>query len=347
MIINFIVGLLFVTAAFAEPLQIDSVSTFADSISSSLSGSLRGGRTIYINGLGFDPIAQNNVIFVGDYPCEIPAEGVTTNFLICETTDTGSDGDKNSQTILVIANGQIALGPKTFSYKNSDTPTIYDVFPSTSFAGDRLYFYGVHRVVDYGNGERDMGDFRGLYIGDSLCSMFDISQSYINYNGYKTVKCDQAALQEAGRYMVKEHVIAGYAKKSYKMLKTENIGLDYEHTVLAAIDSISTHEGLIRGQDITITGTGFSANPSRISISVDTVPCDVISSSITEITCHLQENDFSSSSLLESENATTQVDGYISGAGFAYQRYSVSANQNFAGFKALLDSGSHSMTLKE
>ena len=163
-----------------------------------------------------------------------------------------------------MANGQTAIAEKTFSYKSSDTPVIYDVYPSTAIAGDRLYFYGVHRVVDYGNGERDMGDFIGLYTGDSLCSMFDIEQEYINYNGAKTVECDQAADQEAGRYFIKEHVVAGYAQKDYKMLKTSNSGEEYEHTVLAAIDSLSTHEGFLAGQDITIKGTGFSANPSRI-----------------------------------------------------------------------------------
>ena len=72
------------------------------------------------------------------------------------------------------------------------------------------------------------------------------------------------------------------------------------------------------------------------------------SSSVTEITCHLQENDQSSSSLLDSD-AGSQVDGYISGAGFAYQRWDVSdlGTKTYAGLKAALDSGSHSMTLLE
>ena len=120
-----------------------------------------------------------------------------------------------------------------------------------------------------------MGDFYGLYVDDELCSMFDIEQSYINYNGVKTVKCDQAALQEAGRYVLKEHVVAGYAQKNYKMMKTSNSGEVYEHTVLAAIDSLSVHEGLLGGQDITIKGTGFTAHPTEVSVTVDTVPCDV------------------------------------------------------------------------
>ena len=130
----------------------------------------------------------------------------------------------NSQEIQVLANAQIAVAPKKFHYKLSDTPYLYDVFPSTTFAGDYLYYYGVHRVVNYGNGERDMGEFIGLYVGDSICSMLGITQGYINYNNYVNVKCQQAALQEAGRYNIREHVVAGLAKKSFKMQKTSSTG---------------------------------------------------------------------------------------------------------------------------
>ena len=85
--IKFILSLLFIAITLAEPLSIHAISTYATATSSSITGSLAGGRTLYINGLGFDPVAQNNFVFVGPYPCNIPAEGVTTNFLICETTD--------------------------------------------------------------------------------------------------------------------------------------------------------------------------------------------------------------------------------------------------------------------
>ena len=51
--------------------------------------------------------------------------------------------------------------------------------------------------------------------------------------------------------------------------------------------------------------------------------------------------------MLETSVNGSQVNGYISGAGFAYQRWSVSSNDNFATFKSKLDSGSHSMSLLE
>ena len=99
----------------------------------------------------------------------------------------------NGQEIKILANGAIAVAPRTFSYRNADTPHLYDVFPSSTFAGEILYYKGIHRVVDYGDGERDTGDFIGLYVGDSICSLFAITQNYINYNNNVRVKCEQAA----------------------------------------------------------------------------------------------------------------------------------------------------------
>lgn len=70
------------------------------------------------------------------------------------------------------------------------------------------------------------------------------------------------------------------------------------------------------------------------------------SSTIEMIECHVNEKLVSHSSLLDT-NAGSQVDGYLCGAGFAYERYDIStlSPQNYAGLKAALDSGSHSMTL--
>ena len=68
--------------ATQQPLQIDSIST----ATSSMVGSNEGGTNLYIKGLGFDQDVENNLVFVGPYPCVIPAEGVTDTTLNCETT---------------------------------------------------------------------------------------------------------------------------------------------------------------------------------------------------------------------------------------------------------------------
>lgn len=144
----------------------------------------------------------------------------------CETTDCGSDGSSTSGItnleIKVIVSGQIAVAPQEFSYKSSDTPEITDVFPSTSIGQTILNYYGQHRVIDYGDGERDLGDFNSVLIFDQQCGLFDIAQDYINYNSNTRLQCEQSSEQEAGRGHVKTHVTAGYSQSHYKMKKTSS-----------------------------------------------------------------------------------------------------------------------------
>lgn len=62
-----------------------------------------------------------------------------------------------------------------------------------------IHFYGTHRIIDLGE-DKDMGDVYGIYIGDSLCSRFGISQDPITPNGAEYIQCYQATLQKAGKY---------------------------------------------------------------------------------------------------------------------------------------------------
>lgn len=100
-------------------------------------------------------------------------------------------------TIKIVSEGQVYTVPSTtFNYIASDTPYISNVFPSSSVGGTRLHFYAQHRVLNFGDGLRDMGDFIGLYVGNTLCSMFDITQTGgINYNSVTRAMCDQALSQ--------------------------------------------------------------------------------------------------------------------------------------------------------
>lgn len=49
--------------------------------------------------------------------------------------------------------------------------------------------------------------------------MFDIPQQGITYNGVSRLKCTQAREQQAGKYNVSEHVVAGWASKQWYMQK--------------------------------------------------------------------------------------------------------------------------------
>jgi hypothetical protein len=76
--------------AQSSSLQIFYVSSKAGSISSPAFSSLRGGAMIYLKVTGHNPVATGNSIYVGTFPCIIPSDGVSDNFVACQTTDTGS-----------------------------------------------------------------------------------------------------------------------------------------------------------------------------------------------------------------------------------------------------------------
>jgi hypothetical protein len=72
---------------------------------------------------------------------------------------------------------------------------------------------------------------------------------------------------------------------------------------------------------IQINGTGFSTNPLNNSVTVAGNPCNVTSASSTSIFCILGPKNDSISTLLLT-NDTNQTQGYFSGMGLQYLRYS-------------------------
>lgn len=70
--------------------KIISISSSPNSIVAPVYSSLRGGALVYIKAIGHNPISGNNLVYVGNYPCNIPSDGVTDTFITCETSDSGS-----------------------------------------------------------------------------------------------------------------------------------------------------------------------------------------------------------------------------------------------------------------
>ena len=128
--------------------------------------------------------------------------------------------------------------------------------------------------MDLGDG-RSLGDIIALKIGSNICGRFDIIQDEINPNKETTIKCNQAANQMAGKYNISEQVVPGYASNKASMRKSSWINEYYEFTVMPTISAVSSHSGTFSGDTITITGTGFAKEPSKISVKVDNTPCTV------------------------------------------------------------------------
>jgi hypothetical protein len=80
-------------------------------------------------------------------------------------------------------------------------------------------------------------------------------------------------VQKAGFYNVKEHNVAGYSYSYSQMTKTPlGASKEFDFVVMPAITS-TTGSGSIKGNTVTVQGTGFSPNKSEISVTVDDVPC--------------------------------------------------------------------------
>jgi hypothetical protein len=91
-------------------------------------------------------MATDNKVFVGNYPCIIPADGVTDTFITCETTDSFSTVDINNLRVTLMSNqiSFVSSSPDLVNYQASRTSQLVDIFPTSNFGGQPQSFYGVH-----------------------------------------------------------------------------------------------------------------------------------------------------------------------------------------------------------
>lgn len=73
----------------ATKLQIISVSSSPASVQNPVYSSLKGGRLVYINAVGHSTNPSQIEVKTGTYPCKLVDEGVSSDFIVCTTTDTG------------------------------------------------------------------------------------------------------------------------------------------------------------------------------------------------------------------------------------------------------------------
>ena len=260
-------------------LSVTSVTLQDAATTTSLQGSIMGGTKLYIQGLGFSMTMNENIVYVGEFPC-ILEDGATPTAIVCRTTAPYPKKEYWNLDITVIVQGAVSQGsviaPQKFSYVNGQTPYLYSIFPAVSYGGKgtKLYLYGAHRIIDLG-ADKDMGDVYGIYIGDSLCSRFGLFQDIIAPNSAEYIQCYQATLQKAGKYEVFEHLYPGFSN-SYPLTwkSTLNNDENFQFVVLPLVNQ-TTQSGSINGQELVIQGTGFSMDKNDVKVEVDGVNCKV------------------------------------------------------------------------
>ena len=122
------IPLLLLLIVFAQSeqvaLSIISVSNEASSVVQPVYSGLRGGKMVYIKAQGHSPDPSDNLIFVGTFPCTVPADGVTDTFITCVTTDTGSSSNINNMPVTLISYGTSVTTsyPNTVYFQTGHTP---------------------------------------------------------------------------------------------------------------------------------------------------------------------------------------------------------------------------------
>jgi len=143
---------------------------------------------------------------------------------------------------------------------------------------------GVQRVESI-----DQVDF--IKIGDYRCSFHD----YIEFNSMEFGRNEEVFLpckvpeQEPGLYTVSQRNKGptGNAWKLTRVSFYHHSAGGYDFAVVPTIKSISSSKGSIKGQILTITGSGFSVKSTN-EVKLGDTPCNVISQTSTEIVCELQ-----------------------------------------------------------
>ena len=130
------------------------------------------------------------------------------------------------------------------------------------------------------------------------------------------LECSMAD-HESGYYSIDVHVTGkGYASLSPSPLTygpTRNASISdesYPRIFLSAkVVSISPTNGSVSGGTLlTITGSGFSHFTSRVNVSIGSIPCKVVSTSLSEIVCRTGPSPVTSDSTM---SLSVHVNGHL------------------------------------
>lgn len=107
------------TDANNDPLSVTSISLDPRLGKTQLAGSMLGGQAVIFEGFGFDPVAENNVVFIGSHPCIPRANGVTLTRLVCYTSPFVQGSGNYSflaSTVAVVGKNTVTIQDYNFRY---------------------------------------------------------------------------------------------------------------------------------------------------------------------------------------------------------------------------------------
>ncbi|XP_062385127.1 fibrocystin-L-like [Sardina pilchardus] len=232
---------------FTSQLSVSSVSPIA--------GSVTGGTVLTVAGFGF---SRGTEVMIGSETCEVLE--VNLRELTCRVPP-GSLGS-NSVTVTVGDMSQVA--PETFTYSDGLTATITSLSPqTTSVSGHRL-------LVVMGTNFGAQGDDTLVFVGEEQCEV-------VVWNA-TTITCVLPSLPPATYDINVQIGNLGFPKVSAGVNAT--VGYVLEVSGVAPLVG-----SLYGGSQLTISGSGFSANLEDNSVMLGDRSCRVTAASDHEIQC--------------------------------------------------------------
>jgi len=266
------------------------------------------------SGLSRGGVAGTTTIFIGGDECiqnQASLYDSSDSLLVCfspphsiqETLDVRvamTTVDGSSQFVMCIS----AAACK-FTYSYAYTPVLYPLTlgGSSSLGGaaseSTFKAVGTLRGTTFDSYFIRVGGGAGG-AGGSVCDVDENSQVGAGGNGGPTrmvdgsgnlgiVTCKVGGDLEAGRYNLSIDVKGfGQPIEGSFPLQTLQSSNPYHFTLRPFISSTSLSSSGIEGGDLlTISGSGFSINPSKNTVELDSTPCQIVSSSLSSIICRI------------------------------------------------------------
>ena len=280
-------SLLLISAYRSQFVSKISISPLLDEYS--IFGSVHGGTTLYFRGTDFDNIGFKNEVFIGIHPCPVSTYAITKTYMSC-TIPEKYYGELLDQEVVVRVKGlvfPIKWGDKLFSFLDYYSPYVSYIYPQSTFAGERLNVYGVHRTTG-------VSSLTSMRISGQNCE-FDEEEledvGGLSRWSYKTLFCKIPEDLPSGDHTI---VLKGQQGTGTSKLITSALGHavgtttdSYALRIHPKIESVEPKDGYMNGQLLTLKGKGFGDKADELDIKIEGTACKVQTVKDSELTCKL------------------------------------------------------------
>uniref|UniRef100_A0A8C5R062 PKHD1 like 1 n=1 Tax=Leptobrachium leishanense TaxID=445787 RepID=A0A8C5R062_9ANUR len=260
-----------------------TISSPAEATIITTSGSIEGGTVLVIQGNGFYSLNATKVS-IGGIMC--PIISISAGEIHCVTPAASYAGQRS--VIIVVQTVQYPT--QSFTYSESDTPTVTAVLPDTGPSGTLITVSGSLFGMD--------ATHVAVTIGGTQCNITNIEDTKL-----------QCIIDDhlGGTYPVRLKNVKGYARTS--------ASFKYELT----LSSVSPNQGSFGGRlAITLTGSGFDPLTSNVFVCNSECKVDRLRSDSKALICDVPEQDDTDSDKLCDVRVVNENDSIQKHGAFSY-----------------------------